>query len=46
VIRFGNVEVMTNIEGVLEEIMAVARNYPSPSHRYAAGPFLSQGKRA
>ncbi|MGC4251537.1 MAG: DUF559 domain-containing protein [Sphingobium sp.] len=45
VIRFGNAEVMTNIEGVLEDIMAVARNCPSPSQAYGLGPSLSQRER-
>jgi len=40
VIRFGNTEVMENIEGVLEEIMAVA-HCPSPSQAVGLGPSLS-----
>ncbi|KFG91330.1 DNA methylase [Sphingobium herbicidovorans NBRC 16415] len=45
VIRFANVDVMTNIDGVLEEIMAVARNCPSPSQACGSGPSLSLGER-
>ena len=43
VIRFSNVEVMTNMEGVLLRILASA--HPSPSHASGAGPTLSQGER-
>ena len=45
VIRFANAEVMTNIDGVLEEIMAVARTRPSPSQACGLGPSLSHGER-
>ena len=38
--RFGNDDVMTNIDGVAAAIVACA-NAPSPSHRVAAGPSLS-----
>ena len=38
--RFGNDDMMTNIDGVAAAIVARA-NAPSPSHRVAAGPSLS-----
>ncbi len=38
--RFGNDDVMTNIDGVAAAIVARA-NAPSPSHRVAAGASLS-----
>ncbi len=42
VCRFWNNDVMQNIEGVLQEIEAIAgAAAPSPSHRFAAGPSLS-----
>ena len=46
-IRFANVDVMRNIEGVLETILMTARLDPSPSHSAApSGPLpLPQGER-
>ncbi len=46
-IRFANVDVMRNIEGVWETILMTARLDPSPSHSAApSGPLpLPQGER-
>ncbi|WP_156358256.1 endonuclease domain-containing protein [Sphingobium sp. Leaf26] len=46
VMRFGNADVMHTLDGVLEAILMMARETPSPSQAFGSGPSLSpEGER-